>query len=100
MNVTSTENEALTSLPLSSVAVQVTVVWPTGIWLPLAGTHATVGSGSTTSVAVGGAKVEVGPGRIPGRERLVRRHPDEGRCGRVHDRDIERAGRCSAHRCR
>ena len=40
-------------LPEASVAVQVTVVWPTGIVEPLAGAHTTAGDGSTASVAVG-----------------------------------------------
>jgi hypothetical protein len=49
-------NEQVAVLPLASVAVQVTVVVPTGMIEPEAGTHATVTPGQL-SVAVGGGKV-------------------------------------------
>ena len=48
-------NEQVAVLPLASVAVQVTVVVPTGMMVPEAGTHATVTPGQL-SLAVGGGK--------------------------------------------
>ena len=51
--MTLTTNDAWALLPVSSVAVQVTVVEPGAKRLPLNGAQPTVGVGSTASVAVG-----------------------------------------------
>src|SRR5829696_2216350 len=56
---TVTWNVALASLPAASVAVQVTVVVPTGNDDPLAGSQATVGEGSVSSVTVGSVQETV-----------------------------------------
>src|SRR3954469_72707 len=51
---TSTVNVAFEVLPLASVATHVTTVWPILKLEPEAGSHVTVGFGSSLSVAVGG----------------------------------------------
>jgi hypothetical protein len=50
-SVTVTLNESLAEFPESSVAVQVTVVWPTGKVLPEPFVHEIAGLGSTVSLA-------------------------------------------------
>ena len=50
-------NVFVATLPLASVAVQVTRVWPTRNVLPDAGVQTTSGLGSSLSVAVGSAYV-------------------------------------------
>ena len=50
---TVTRNVTWVPFPAASVAVQVTVVSPTGKTLPEAGTHTTVGVGSAASVTTG-----------------------------------------------
>ena len=58
---TVTSNVADAALPDASVAVQVTVVVPTGNTEPDAGSHATTGPGSTSSTAVGSTHVTTAP---------------------------------------
>ena len=52
---TVTVNVFVAMLPLASVAVQVTRVWPTPKTLPEAGVQVTSGLGSSLSVATGSA---------------------------------------------
>ena len=59
-----TWNEACAGFPLSSVAVHVTVVSPTGKVEPEAGKQPTYGDGSTMSVAVGPLQLTTAPGAL------------------------------------
>jgi hypothetical protein len=52
VSTTVTSNEPMSLLPLSSVALQLTVFRPSGNSEPDAGIHSMAGSGSVSSVAV------------------------------------------------
>ena len=92
VSVTVTVNEAAPLLPRVSVAVQLTVVAPSGNVEPLAGVQLTATLPSTMSVAVA-LKVKARAGRARRLDRRIRRHGDHGP-GRVRHR--HREGRRSA----
>src|SRR5262249_42898541 len=78
LTVTSNSHSAL--LPFASVAVQTTVVVPTGKRLPLGGTQTTEGEPSQPSRAVGAAKPSTAPAQptSEGTEMSAGRAPSTG----------------------